>query len=345
MEIPSRYLIVKTSSLGDIIQSFGALSWLQTKEPGAKIDWLVEKRFASIVEAHPLVHRTIAFDLKGKQDLWHSIRQLRQERYDAIFDLQGNCKSGALTLLARGKKVGFSLKSVREWPNILATHHRFEVSRSSNIRLQYISLLAQYFNSSAQIDHVEGVRFKVQDEGTEFLKDLFSDLKLQARPRIMVCPGSKWVNKQLPFETLLEVLQKIHQELKSGFLLIWGNDEERVFCERLQKELSYCSVISGQMPLPIWQNAMVESDLVIAVDSAALHLCATTSTPSFSIFGPTSPSIFKPFGDDHFSFQGKCPYSVTFDKQCPRLRSCPTGACIRQASAEEISRAFFSWWK
>ena len=330
----ARYLIIKTSSLGDIIQSFGALSWLQAKDPTAQIDWVVEKRFAKIVEAHPLIARTISFDLKGKKNLWASLRSLRQEGYETIFDLQGNCKSGILTALARGKKVGFRLKSVREWPNVLATHMRFDVSSQTNIRLQYISLLTQYFQDTAEVRHIEGVRFKISSEEKQFVDQLF------LVPRIMVCPGSKWINKQLPFETLLAFLKKIHLKRKSAFLLIWGNLEEQILCQKLQEQLGECAQIAGQMNYCVWQNAMAESELVIAMDSAALHLCATTSTPSFSIFGPTSAEIFKPIGPQHLAIQGKCPYSVAFTKQCPYLRSCGSGACLRRLSADEIFQRF-----
>ena len=102
------------------------------------------------------------------------------------------------------------------------------------------------------------------------------------------------------------------------------------------------SVVVDRLPLPTWQNLMDEVDLVIAVDSSALHLCGTTSTPSFSIFGPTSQRVFKPMGERHFAVQGSCPYGRTFEKQCPVLRSCPTGACIKELTVEELFEAFQS---
>jgi heptosyltransferase I len=83
-------------------------------------------------------------------------------------------------------------------------------------------------------------------------------------------------------------------------------------------------------------------DRVIAVDSAALALCGTTSTPSFSFFGPTQASIYKPLGVQHHHFQGTCPYAMSFSARCPRLRSCKTGACLKQASSLELIQSYVS---
>jgi heptosyltransferase-1 len=72
------------------------------------------------------------------------------------------------------------------------------------------------------------------------------------------------------------------------------------------------------------------------MDSATLHLCGTTSTPSFSLFGPSSASIYKPLGEHHVAFQGSCPYGRTFVKRCPILRTCKTGACMKDLTAKRI---------
>src|SRR5882724_4710863 len=105
---PASILIVKTSSLGDIIQAFNVLDDLHNRFPTASIDWAVEASFHSIVAAHPLVRRAIPLAIKRRRNLWGALRALRQDRYDLVFDLQANCKSGLITLLARGGiKVGY----------------------------------------------------------------------------------------------------------------------------------------------------------------------------------------------------------------------------------------------
>jgi heptosyltransferase-1 len=343
-----RILIVKTSSLGDIIQSFVVLHYLKEKFPDAEIDWAVEKRFASIVEAHPLVSRAIAFDKRELKDLVVRAAELRRFKYDVVFDLQGNCKSAVLTLLSRSShKVGFGIHSVREWPNILATKVRYEVPSTLNIRLQLISLIQQFLKDDAAMPQggFSGVRFKISNQEQSQIDRLLSSPEAQTKERIMVCPGSKWINKQLPRETLSAFLSKIDSSLNASFFLMWGDAKERTLCEELQRQLPGNSLIVERLELPVWQNLMNEMSVVIALDSGALHLCGTTSAPSFSLFGPTMPEIFKPIGSRHLAMRGACPYLKTFEKQCPLLRTCSTGACIRNLEAEEIFNRFLSWWQ
>lgn len=332
-------MIVKTSSLGDIIQSFNVLDELHRRFPAALIDWAVEAIFSPIVAAHPLVRKTISLDIKNRKNLWSGVKELRKEKYDLIFDLQGNCKSGVITWLAKGKvKVGYGLRSVREWPNVLATHIRFNIAKQQNIRLFYLELIDRYCGKITS-NEMGGVRFLIEKEEKGKIAHFLS--RAPSKPIIMVCPGSKWINKQLKKETLAAFLKKIEEEYGASFLLIWGDGGEKELCEELFHQLKR-GVVVEKLPIPTWQNLMSEVDLVIAVDSSALHLCGTTSTPSFSIFGPTSSEIFKPIGQRHGAFQGKCPYLRTFEKQCPLLRSCPTGACIRDIKSEELFQAFQS---
>ncbi|PIS03036.1 MAG: hypothetical protein COT85_03130 [Chlamydiae bacterium CG10_big_fil_rev_8_21_14_0_10_42_34] len=336
-QLPASILIVKTSSLGDIIQSFHVLNDLHARFPYVAIDWAVERAFHPIVEAHPLIRRAIALDIKQNRNIYQSLKELRKDTYDLIFDLQGNCKSGIITLLSRGNvKVGYGYQSVREWPNILATHKRFDVSKNTNIRTFYSKLIERYFQTPSPTN-LGGVRFHIDLQEKEKIAAILA--KVPSNYKVMVCPGSKWANKQLKPSVLAAFLKQIEQTYNASFLLIWGDLIEKDLCNELAQQLK-TSFVVDKLPLPTWQNLMDQLDLVIGVDSSALHLCGTSSTPSFSIFGPTAPEVFKPEGERHCAIQGKCPYGKVFDKQCPVLRSCPTGACVKDLTFEELWQAF-----
>lgn len=345
-----RILIVKTSSLGDIIQSFVVLNYLKKRFPDADIDWAVEERFSAIVAAHPLVSRTIPFNSKAWKrrsfkEYLRAASELRRFEYDCVFDLQGNCKSGAVTLLSKSRcKVGFARSCVREWPNLLATHRRFAVPSNINIRLQLLGLIRQFLgDQELSLVGFDGVRFKISEEENQKIAALFDVKEASGQERIMVCPGSKWSNKQLPLSTLAAFLEKIDRTSDATFFLIWGDTQERMLCEKLREQFFKNSLVVDRMELPVWQNLMNEMSVVIAFDSGGLHLAGTTSTPTFSIFGPTMPEIFKPIGSRHFSMRGECPYLRSFEKVCPLLRTCPTGACIRSLTAEAIFSRYSEW--
>lgn len=327
-----KVLIVKTSSLGDIIQSFCVLDALKMRFPNMTIDWAVESSYFSLVASHPLVHKAISLNLKKKKNLFQNLKTLREEKYDLIFDLQGNIKSGLITFLAKGKeKVGFGLKSVREWPNILATNTRFNVSKKLNIREFYLSLISLYFKTKFDF-WSSCVTFKLTAQESLQINEIVSGA---LEKRMMVCPGSRWENKRLDKDTLIKVLKKIEAFSKVTFFLVWGNEKEKEECEEIATQLQHV-IITPPITIAMWQNLMVKMDLVLCVDSSALHLSSTTNTPSFSLFGPTSSKVFKPLGDNHLAIQGICPYGKVFDKQCPSLRSCPTGACIKSINADSI---------
>jgi heptosyltransferase-1 len=210
-------------------------------------------------------------------------------------------------------------------------------------RLFHLELLRGFFNDSKSFA-IQPTPLSITAEGRAFVQGLLLQPELTSKPRIMVCPGSKWQNKQLPLETMQTFLVKVADTFAPSFLLMWGSPDEKKYCQTLQESLPGRSLLIDKLPLPLWQNLMGEVDLLIAVDSSALHLAATTQTPSFSLFGPTAPSVFKPLGNRHFALQGPCPYNQSFTKQCPRLRTCSTGACIKNLGVNEIFDAFQGWW-
>lgn len=339
-----KILLVKTSSLGDIIQTFAVLDYLQQHLPQSSVDWAVEERFASIVSCHPGVHQTLALPLKKariKQRI-QAFQYLRKQNYDLVIDLQGNCKSALVTFLARGKqKIGFGRRSVREWPNLLVTQKRYEIDLTRPISDQYRHLVQQALALSEAFSP-RGIRLSLKEEERIRLKTLLPET---AQKKFLVCPGSKWSNKQLPLTLWIPFLLQIKEAFNPLFLFVFGSEEEKAFCKALQNSLPTQGLLLEKMDFAFWQNLMAQVDLVLAVDSSALHLCATTKTPSFSVFGPTSSSIYKPAGKHHLAVQGVCPYQKQFVKTCPVLRTCPTGSCIRDLKPKDLFSAFNDWWR
>lgn len=345
-----RFLIVKTSSIGDVIQSFHLIPYLKKRFPGCEIDWVVEKGIAPLLHSHPDLSRVIEVDTKiWRKNLmkhWRPIRQfaktLRQKKYDALFDLQGNTKSAVVTALARaGKKVGYSWRSLPEKTNFFVTNVHYSCQEGMSVRRKYLHLLLEYFG-----DEEPQIEMELQlNLGPEERSQLNRLLQLGfEKPRIMICFGSYWKNKRLTEEALFAFLKKIHEKLSPTFFFVWGNDREKEVADRLEREFAHSSHTIGGMSLPLWQRFMNEVEGVIAMDSASLHLCATTTTPSFSLFGPSSSKVYKPTGAQHYAFQGSCPYGVSFEKRCPHLRSCHTGACLREVSPDTLFSHFERFW-
>jgi heptosyltransferase-1 len=347
-----KILIIKTSALGDIVHTYPTISYLRAKFPQAQIDWVVEAPFAGLVASHPSVNHAIPVSTKAwrkaplKKETWQDIfsfrERLREIDYDVVFDLQGNVKSGLILAQVNSpQKIGFASKTVPEWPNLLFTNKRYNPI-NDNIRQDYLGLVASFFGEELP-NKTDKIQLKISDAQREILVSTVKQLP-QEGPKVVVCPGSAWRNKQLTPETLEAFLALVQKLMNCSFLFIWGSSEERDIAQQLNRRFAKHSVIVDKMSLPMLQNLMDMSDLVVAMDSLPLHLAGTTSTPSYSVFGASSAKKYKPLGQDHGAFQGICPYGRTFVKRCPILRTCKTGACIRSLAANDLYAHFHSWW-
>lgn len=141
---------------------------------------------------------------------------------------------------------------------------------------------------------------------------------------VLVCPFTAWTNKCLPEQQLLAYLK---QE-QGPYYIVWGNESEKAKAQKLASLLP-SSQLLPKVSLPVLQRVMARCRKVIAMDSLALHLCGTTTTPSLSFFGPSSSSKYAPRGAQHQVLQGECPYGMKFEKRCTKLRTCQSGACIK----------------
>lgn len=330
-----RYLIVKTSAFGDIIHAYPVVELLKECDPNAQVDWVVEKRMSALVKGHPLVDRCIEVDTKSwrKKFLWKEFRaflkSLRQERYDAVFDLQGNIKSGLITFFSRAcHKVGFGFKSAPEAVSALFYSERFNPPKGQNVRDDYLLLAQQFLGTDKRAATTTLLQL------TEQIED-YSGAWL-------IAPGSNWVNKQLTYEQLVAFLTHCQSEFSPKFIFLCGSEAEKTQALKLVATFPGSRLLY-KPTLAVLQHSMAKLDLAITMDSLPLHLAASAQCPTFSFFGPSSSSKYNPPGVSHGVFQGSCPYGITFEKRCPRLRTCPTGACLREVSPDSLFAAFKTW--
>ncbi|MCH9625474.1 MAG: Lipopolysaccharide heptosyltransferase 1 [Chlamydiales bacterium] len=327
-----KILIVKTSSLGDLIHTFPVIDYLYRRFEGVQIDWVVEGAFAELIRAHPLVTRVLTIEskkwrknpFKYRGELRSFSKKLREVKYDCLFDLQGNLKSSGVVVQARAKqKVGFGWKTVPEWPNVLFTKKRFNSLSGSNIRDDYLSIVKNYFKDDLLFEP-RSWSLKLNSIEQQKLAALFD----KNQSPTLVCPSSAWSNKCLTKQSLIEVLHSLN---RAPYWFTWGSPQEREIAVYLSSHFQNSAVLE-RLSIPLLQHVMAKSSLVISMDSLPLHLCGTTDTPSLSFFGPSSAQKYKPMGDQHVAIQGECPYAELFEKRCSKLRTCSTGSCLRGRS-------------
>ncbi len=350
-----RILIVKTSALGDIVHCFHTVRYLRQCLPQAHIAWIVEKPFSELVTSNPDVNQVFIIDSKRwrknlfTRDTWKEIKkvrkELREKPFDLLIDLQGNIKSALVTSQVHcPKKVGFATPYVAERPSILTTHKRYLPPPGYNIRDDYLYLARQAIDGPevSSLD-LSSILLRVTPAQTASNQKFLQSLPSGYTQKLLVLPGAAWKNKQLTEKDLSVLLGRIQDKFGFGILIAWGSAEEKAFADRVQSHLKTAHVID-RLPLPQLQNLMNSMDLVLAMDSLPLHLAGTTRVPTYSFFGPSDALKYAPLGPRHAFFQGECPYGISFNRRCPKLRTCPTGNCLRSLDVEDVFGLFALWW-
>lgn len=344
-----KILIVKTSALGDIIQCFPVLDFLHHNFSDIEINWVVEKRFSSLIKAHPYIRQVFEIDTKkwkkrffltqSWREAYDTFVHLREDMYDFAIDFQGNIKSGLLICSVKSReKIGFSWKSVPEWPNTFFTSKRFNVNLFQPIIQQYLDLTAATF-SKQKAKGSSQIRLKISKEEKNWISRI-----VKPGCCMMICMGSNWENKKLSWVTWRDFLLRVHVQFSPTFYFVWGNEKEKQEAREMHRIFLGKSILLPQISLPVWQQLMEKMNLIFSVDSSALHLAATTKTSTYSFFGPSSYKIYKPFGDHHAFYQGSCPYKQSFIKRCPKIRTCKSGACLKRMPVDVLFQDFLNWF-
>ncbi len=280
-----KVLVVKTSSIGDVIHTLPALTDAARAIPGVSFDWVVEEDLAPIPAWHPAVdrvipvayrqwrHRPIQGLLGGA--LAQFRRRLRERRYDAVIDAQGLYKSGVITALADGPKHGYDLASSREKLAPLAYTKRYAVARGGHAIQRTRTLFALAFGYN--------VPTGLPDYGLDPARLPPSDVK---QPFVLLLHGTKWRTKRWSPERW-RGLAKIAAESGHGVCVPWQGAEERARAEAI-------ATVPGVQMLPPanlerMAGILARASGVVAVDTGLAHLAAALSIPTVTLYGSTEP--------------------------------------------------------
>lgn len=350
-------MLVKLSSLGDILHAYAIPTYLKQLFPKCTITWACDTRFAGALKAHPHIDKVVGLSVaklksrkgRGKTFLGviKSLLQVRKEKFDHIFDLQSNLKSGLLLSLMRGEnKVGFTFKSSREWPASLFVNRRLTRKEGLHKSEELLDVVGRYF-SSVETKTLPSPCFELTPDEQKVL-DIFKKNKLiSGRYSVMIAMGASRVNKQLSRDLWVQILNCLSNQYSIDFFCVWGSSSEEREVEKVQ-ELTRGRVYKlSKMSIALWQGHMRLMHALIGLDSSALHLAATIDLPTFAFFGPTLPAPFNPKGSSHQFYQGSCPYSAVFEdsERCVHQKDCLTGACLKSAQLSHFEAKIQSWFK
>ena len=306
-----RILVVKTSSMGDVVHALPAISDLRRLRPGITIDWLVEAPFAAIPRLHPAVTRVLPLGWrKWRKTLWRrdtrvamaTLRdELKREPYDLVIDLQGLLKSVMWGLQARGPLVGYDRASIREPAAALCYQRTAAVSRELHAVERCRRLVALHLGYALPTTRPDfGLLAPAPRAGADG-QALWRAPVLSAA----LIPCASRPEKQWPEAHWIAIGQHLRSKRLTP-VLVWGSDEERGRAERIAAGCG--GVVPPFLSVADMAGVLAQARQIVGLDTGFTHLAAAFGAPTIGIYCDHEPGlagITGPGSNPVASFGGK----------------------------------------
>ena len=340
-----KILIVKLSAIGDVVHTLPALNALRAHWPRASITWLVEAAAAELVNGHPALDRVLVSRRKRwarglKTGRWRDhlnaasafVHELRDTRYDMIFDFQAALKGAMLIALAHGrKKIGFG-------PGMQHQEHSYLVL---NTRVPMVSMEIHALERGLLLIEAMGVpngRIAYNLPITPTARQnaarlLASHTGLRNGTRIAINPVAKWDTKLWLAERFADLADRLIEEHNAA-VFFTGGPEDRQEIEGIQKRMRQPSAnLAGRTTLIELAAVYEQMACVISTDTGPMHIAAAAERPVVALFGPTSPQRTGPYGSRHRIVCARVECRPCFK------RSCDTCRCMLGISVTDVMKA------
>lgn len=318
-----RFLLLRMSSLGDIIHALPAASALRDSFPNAQIDWLVDPRWEPLLVGNPSLNRVIAFDRKRLIGVPGRLRDLRSVGYTCVLDFQALYRSAIIGYACgAAQRIGFDRQYAREGlASILYTQ---EVHPQGLHKVDHNLSLVQ----------AAGAR-----QGcVKFPLHVSSDADARIQERLSragvaefyaVSPGGGWVSKCWPAERY----GQLHRELSRRYgwrgVVSFGPGE-RDLAEQLLQAASEPAPILLEMNLPELMALLRRAKFFVGADTGPLHLASALGTPVIGVYGPTDPARNGPYCKKDVVVRNARPEETTY------RRGDSYSACMLSISVEQV---------
>jgi heptosyltransferase-1 len=293
-----KILIVKTSSLGDVIHTLPALTDAAQVYPEVQFDWVVEENFAEIPSWHPCVHRVIPIAWRSwRKNLCRAWQQkqiqpfyaaLRETQYDKIIDAQGLLKSACIGRLARGMHCGLDYRSAREPLASLLYQKRYTVNFHQHAVTRARQLFAQVFAYAIPVEKPDYA-----------IRAHFGSPHISKN--ILFVHGTTWKTKEWPASFWIDLAKRC---VAAGWhvQIPWGNTEEKERAAHIAATDPHIEVLPKTTLIEL-TSLLLQAKATIAVDTGIGHLAAALSVPTISLYGPTNPIYIGALGENQIHLQ------------------------------------------
>lgn len=333
-------LVVKTSSMGDVLHTLPAITDALLAMPDLHIDWVVEEAFAPIPSWHPGVENVIpvairrwrkelrqAWRQNEIQDFW---RDLRAKDYDLVIDAQGLIKSAVVTRCTRGVRCGLDRHSAKEGVASFAYQKRCSVPTDQHAINRVRQLFAESLGYSVDLGTIS--------YGLEAV-ELPPYANAVATPYLVFLHGTSWDTKQWPTSGWKQL---VAQATGQGFdvWLPWGCESEKQTAESIARDFEHCRVLPklGLDELAILLHSAAG---VVGLDTGLCHMAAAFGVPTLAIYGATDPKLTGVLGPKQQNLAVDYDCAPCLKKQCHKMDAeALSPPCYSSISADVVWQHF-----
>jgi len=288
-----KILIVKLSSIGDVVHTLPALAAVRRALPDAEISWAVERGAAEILRGNKLIDNLIEIDtrsLRGGKvieelliDATRQLREIRRHEFDIALDFQGLLKSAAIIKLARAeKRIGFSKESLREPASRFLLDEMVEVEKQTHIIRKNLTLAGKALNIAIPETNYE---FPI-DTNDNHYREAEKTIEQTGENFVILNPAGGWTTKLWAAEKFGALADKLWEEDNLVSVITTAPNEIDLAKTVLSHSRSSKTTLA-QPSLKGFYELAKRAKLYIGGDTAPTHLAAAAKTPIVGIFGPT----------------------------------------------------------
>ena len=321
-----RILVVKPSSLGDVVHSLPFLNALKARFPKATIHWVIARGLEGILDGHPMIDRLWIINkddwkriagLKATvTELKELFRGLKRQRYDAVFDLQGLLRSGIITS-ATGAPFRVGFEEAREGSRFFYTH-KIEGGRDVHAVDRYLKMAEFAGCDTSHVAFPFPAALRVA-----------SRIPLPASGKYaVIVPGARWKTKRWPAEKFGRLASLLALET----VIVGSRADRDIADEVVSFSNGRSTSLAGKTNLMELTEVIRHAKFLVSNDSGPMHIAAALGIPVFAIFGPTDYRRTGPYGKGHTVIREDVSCAPCFRKTCGDPK------CVKDLPTEKVFR-------
>ena len=281
---------MRLTALGDILHTVPAVAALRAAHADARIDWVVERKWAPVLEGSPAIDNVIPFDRRSVWGAVECVQLLRENLYTCAIDFQGLYKSSLLAgFSGAGRRIGFDRAWARE--NGAAMFYTERVIPAGRHVAELNYSLAE--RAGALRPAKPEYPLRVPAGGAASVRARLHDLGIRGE-YVVVGPGGSWRAKCWPAERFGQFCREIAKRFDMSVVVIQGPGEESVAEETVRAAAPARPAILATT-IEELMGLLAHARCAVAADSGPLHLAAALGTQVIGLYGPTDPARNGPF--------------------------------------------------